>query len=207
VVVGSANDTAREQIARMDVRPIVMPLDGSDVSARVIDALEWDGVCVLHPAAGQGDPARIAAALAEIAGADPQELGRALITRASDVSHRSARELVTGDFKAFKLDGLRFGVGVIETAADEPVLERRKELLKAMREVRDDEYQSVLLVVTDIVHERTTILVEGHRDAVAQGLGGTVSAGEIHLPGVYSRKKQIVPALPRIRELIESAGK
>src|SRR5439155_21328029 len=148
---------------------------------------------------------RMAARLAEIAGVDPQELGRALITRASDVSHRSARDLVTGDFKAFGLDGMRFGIGVIETASDEAVLERRKELLKAMREVRDDEYQSVLLVVTDIVHERTTVLVDGHRDAVAQALGGTVKAGEIHLPGVYSRKKQIVPALPRIKELIGTA--
>src|SRR5262249_29622183 len=115
--------------------------------------------------------------------------------------------LVTGDFKAFKLDSVSFGVGVIETAADEPVLERRKELLKAMRELRDDEYQTVLLVVTDIVHERTTILVEGHRDAVAQALGGTVRPGEIQLSGVYSRKKQIVPALPRIRELIATARK
>jgi len=68
VVVGSANDTAREQITRMEAPAIVMPLDGRDVSARVIDALEWDGVCVLHPADGTGDPSTIAAALAETAG-------------------------------------------------------------------------------------------------------------------------------------------
>jgi manganese-dependent inorganic pyrophosphatase len=150
---------------------------------------------------------RVAAGLATIAGVEAQELGRALIMRASDVSHRTARELVTGDFKSFGLDGMRFGVGVIETASDEAVLERRKDLLKAMREVRDDEYASVLLVVTDIVHERTTVLVDGHREAVAQALGGRVKGSEIALPGVYSRKKQIVPALPRVRDLIASSPK
>jgi manganese-dependent inorganic pyrophosphatase len=147
----------------------------------------------------------VAARLAEIPGVEPLELGRALINRASDVSHRTAKELVTGDFKAFGLDGMRFGVGVIETASDDAVLERRKDLLKAMREVREQEYASVLLVVTDIVHERTTVLVDGHRDAVAQALGGTLKGGEIALPGVYSRKKQIVPALTRVRELIISS--
>jgi uncharacterized protein YgbK (DUF1537 family) len=64
-VVGSTNETAREQIARMDAPVVVMPLDGRDVSARVTDALAWNGVCVLHPAAGAGDPRRIAVALAE----------------------------------------------------------------------------------------------------------------------------------------------
>jgi uncharacterized protein YgbK (DUF1537 family) len=68
VVVGSANDTAREQIARLTaegVPAVVMPIDGRDVSVAVVDALESHGVCVLHPARRSGDPARIAAALAE----------------------------------------------------------------------------------------------------------------------------------------------
>jgi manganese-dependent inorganic pyrophosphatase len=176
--------------------PIVRPLAGILLGAILTDTLLFKSPTTT------AEDRRVAAGLAEIAGVDPHELGRTLITRASDVSHRTARELVTGDFKAFNLDGQRFGVGVIETASDEAVLERRRELLKAMREVRDDEYQSVLLVVTDIVHERTTILVDGHREAIAQALGGTVKGGEIQLAGVYSRKKQIVPALPRIRELI-----
>ena len=145
---------------------------------------------------------KVAAELASVAEVDVQALGTELIRRASDVSHRGARELVTGDFKEFRLDDLHFGVAVIETGDDEAVLARRDELHRAMRELRGAEYTSMLLVVTDVVNERTTVLVEGHSSAVAQALGGELLDDAIALPGVYSRKKQIVPALPRIREAL-----
>ena len=58
---------------------------------------------------------------------------------------------------------------------------------------------------TDIVHDRTTILVDGQAKAVARAFGVQLDAsGTIQLPGVYSRKKQIVPLLGRIAELIRA---
>lgn len=147
---------------------------------------------------------RIAANLAEVAGVDAGELGHSLIQIASDVSERTATELVTGDFKAFTVDDLRFGVGVIETANSASVLARRDELLRAIRQVKDDGYASVMLVVTDIVEDATSVLVVGHAEAVARALGGRRQDGVIRLEGVYSRKKQVVPQLPRVRELIRA---
>ena len=72
---------------------------------------------------------------------------------------------------------------------------------------RADEYASVLLAVTDVVHDRTTILVEGHASAVARAFEAPSGQDDaIELPGVYSRKKQIVPLLGRIKELIGRAA-
>lgn len=149
---------------------------------------------------------RAAEQLAACARVDLEELGRDLIGIASDLSHRGAEELVRGDFKEFTLDDdTKFGVGVVETGDARSVLARRGELQKAMRKLRDREFTSVLLVVTDVVHDRTTILVDGHAPAVARAFSATPDEhGAIELPGVYSRKKQIVPMLGRIKELIES---
>jgi manganese-dependent inorganic pyrophosphatase len=145
----------------------------------------------------------IAGRLAGIAGVGVEELGAELIAIQSDVSDRSAEQLVNGDFKSFAIDGARFGVGVIETGDAGPVLARRRELLKTMRTVRGEAYESVLLVVTDVVHKRTTVLISGKEEAVARAFGARLVGGNaLELAGVYSRKKQVVPLLGRIAELI-----
>jgi manganese-dependent inorganic pyrophosphatase len=141
--------------------------------------------------------------LAELAGVDVDELGSELIAIQSDVSDRSADQLVRGDFKSFVIDEVRFGVGVIETGDAAQVLARRADLLRAMRQVRREGYAAVLLVVTDVVHRRTTILVDGHPKPVARAFGADLKDGaSIDLPGVFSRKKQVVPLLGRIKELL-----
>jgi manganese-dependent inorganic pyrophosphatase len=145
----------------------------------------------------------IAGRLAGIAGVGVDELGAELIAIQSDVSDRSAEQLVSGDFKSFAIDGARFGVGVIETGDAGQVLSRRRELLKTMRTVRGEAYESVLLVVTDVVHKRTTVLISGKEAAVARAFGARLVGGNaLELDGVYSRKKQVVPLLGRIAELI-----
>jgi manganese-dependent inorganic pyrophosphatase len=145
----------------------------------------------------------IAGRLAGIAGVGIEELGAELIAIQSDVSDRTAEQLVNGDFKSFAIDGARFGVGVIETGDAGPVLARRRELLKTMRTVRGEAYESVLLVVTDVVHKRTTVLISGKEEAVARAFGARLVGGNaLELGGVYSRKKQVVPLLGRIAELL-----
>lgn len=173
---------------------IAAPLAGLLLGAILMDTLVFKS-----PTTTWSDH-QVADRLARLASVDPQELGYELLKRASDVSHRTAQEIVMGDLKEFALDGLRFAVSVVETSNDESVLERRRELQRALRALKG--YASALLVVTDVAHERTTVLAEGHRDEVAQALGGRLRGTEVQLPGVYSRKKQIVPALPRLRELI-----
>lgn len=174
------------------------PLAGALLGAIVTDTLLFKSPTTTD------EDRRIAAALGRLASVDPSEVGQSVLAIASDLSHRGADELVNGDFKAFTLDGLRFGVGVIETGNAAAALDRKDELRAAMRKVRGEEFASVLLVITDVVHDATTILVEGQADAVARAFGGErAQPGELKLRGVYSRKKQVVPTLSRVRDLIK----
>jgi manganese-dependent inorganic pyrophosphatase len=146
---------------------------------------------------------RIASILAEKAHVDMQEFGAQILTLASDVSDRSPEQLLTDDFKDFSIDGSHFGVGMIETTNGVAVLTRAKELLAAMQHLRDRGYTSVLFAVIDIVRERTTVLVEGHPRAVAEGFNVPLTDEHtLELPGILSRKKHIVPLLGAINRNI-----
>lgn len=142
----------------------------------------------------------IAAQLAARANTDPEELGRAILSIASDVAGRSAEELVAGDFKEFRVSGVRFGIGVFETTNAAALNGRREELLDALEQLRTNGYWSVLLVIVDVFHERTIVLISGHAEEVAQAFGARLKEGcVLELDGVYSRKKLIVPRLGDIR--------
>jgi manganese-dependent inorganic pyrophosphatase len=143
---------------------------------------------------------RAAFDLAATAGVDVEELGAAILDIASDVSGRTAEELIATDFKEFHVNGVRFGVGVIETTNAAALANRQSELRDALEQKRAAGFWSVLLVVTDVFHERTVVLIAGHPDRVAEAFRVPLCDGYfLDLPGVYSRKKQIVPRLSDVR--------
>ncbi len=147
---------------------------------------------------------RVAAALALRAGVSADELGAAILKRASAVADRSAEQLLMADFKEFMAEGSRFGIGVIETANGGDVLARRTEMLTTMaRQRTQGPYASVLFAIIDILQEQTTILVVGYPEAVAAAFAAPLLDGQlIAVPGILSRKKHIVPLLGAIAHRI-----
>jgi manganese-dependent inorganic pyrophosphatase len=147
---------------------------------------------------------RVARILAEKAGVDIEEFGNAILSTASDVSDRTAEQIIASDFKEFAVDGGRFGIGTIETTSGAEVLSRREEILEELARLRAREgYDSAVLAVIDIVQERTTLLVQGHTEAVAAAFATTpADAHAVQLPGIVSRKKHIVPMLSTLARSI-----
>jgi manganese-dependent inorganic pyrophosphatase len=142
----------------------------------------------------------VASELARTARIDLDELGKAILDIASDVAGRTAEDLVSFDFKDFQINGARFGVAVIETTNAAALTGRRTELIEALEQRRGIGYWSVLLIVVDVFHERTLVLISGHAEEVARAFDARLQNGvALDLPGVYSRKKQIVPRLGDIR--------
>jgi manganese-dependent inorganic pyrophosphatase len=142
----------------------------------------------------------VASRLAARAEVDLAELGSAILDIASDVGGRTAEELVSFDFKEFQINGGHFGVAVIETTNAAALVGRRAELIEALDQRRRLGYWSVLLVVVDVFHERTLVLISGHAEEVARVFDARLQDGvALDLPGVYSRKKQVIPRLGDIR--------
>ncbi|SFI63241.1 manganese-dependent inorganic pyrophosphatase [Jannaschia pohangensis] len=116
----------------------------------------------------------------------------------SDVSAFSEAELLRMDSKEYAVGGTKFRVSVLETTSPGMVLDRKAALMEAMGPVAaEDGVEQVLLFVVDILNEEATLLVPNDlvKTLAEKSFGASVSGDAVVLPGVMSRKKQIIPAL------------
>ncbi|KZY41974.1 manganese-dependent inorganic pyrophosphatase, partial [Roseovarius sp. HI0049] len=116
----------------------------------------------------------------------------------SDVSAFSDAELLRMDSKEYEVGGTKFRVSVLETTAPDMVLSRKDSLMESMKAVAlEDRVDQVLLFVVDILKEEATLLVPNDlvKTVAEKSFGASVSGDTVVLPGVMSRKKQIIPNL------------
>ena len=116
----------------------------------------------------------------------------------SDVSSFSDAELIRMDSKEYEIDGKKFRVSVLETTAPDIVLDRRDSLVGSMANVaKEDGVDQVLLFVVDILNEEATLLVPNDlvKGLAEKSFGALVDGDAVVLPGIMSRKKQIIPNL------------
>ena len=139
--------------------------------------------------------------LAELAGVDLDEFAEEIFAVASDLAGRSLRDVLTTDFKEFAVEGAHFGIGYMETTDRSQVDAVQEALIAEMSRLRDDRgYAVMLFIVVDVRRDESEILIAGQEEAVAEAFGQELAVPHsIVLPGVVSRKKQVVPLLPRIR--------
>ncbi|MDO5528093.1 MAG: manganese-dependent inorganic pyrophosphatase [Paracoccus sp. (in: a-proteobacteria)] len=140
----------------------------------------------------------VAEKLAADLGVEISDYAAEMFKAKSDVSRFAEAELLRMDSKEYDLDGTMLRVSVLETTAPLTVMERKDALMKAMPQVaHDDGAQEVLLFIVDILREEATLLVPNERvRAIAEAsFGVPVSGDYVVLPGIMSRKKQIIPAL------------
>jgi manganese-dependent inorganic pyrophosphatase len=151
---------------------------------------------------------RVAEYLAGLAGVKVEAFGQDIFAVASDLSGRSPREILTTDFKEFRIDGVPFAVGYMETVHKQRVEEIRDQLLAGMKALRAEKgYAAMLFMVVDIVHSQTEILIAGLEEEVAEALGQRLaSAHSVMVGGVMSRKKQVVPILPRVARRVKASA-
>ncbi len=116
----------------------------------------------------------------------------------SDVSAFSEAELLRMDSKEYEVEGKKFRVSVLETTAPDVVLDRKKALIDAMPTVaKEDGVDQVLLFVVDILSEEATLLIPNDltKTLAEKSFDAKVSGDSVVLPGIMSRKKQIIPNL------------
>ncbi len=116
----------------------------------------------------------------------------------SDVSEFSDAELLRMDSKEYAVEGTKFRVSVLETTAPAMVLDRKASLMDTMESVAtEDAVDQVLLFVVDILNEEATLLVpnDAVKTVAEKSFGASVAGDAVVLPGIMSRKKQIIPNL------------
>ena len=140
----------------------------------------------------------VAEALAADLGVAIPDYAAEMFAAKSDVSAFSEAELLRMDSKAYEVGGTKFRVSVLETTSPDQVLARKDALISAMPQVaREDGVDQVLFFVVDILREEATLLVPNDlvKGVAEKSFGVTVGSDTVVLPGVMSRKKQIIPNL------------
>jgi manganese-dependent inorganic pyrophosphatase len=116
----------------------------------------------------------------------------------SDVSAFSDAALLRMDSKEFTIGEMKLRVSVLETTSPDTVLARKNSLMQTMPVVAaEDGAAHVLLFVVDILNTQATLLVQNAavKSIAEASFGVTVDGDTVVLPGVVSRKKQIIPQL------------
>ena len=168
------------------------PIKGLMLSCILSDTLEFRS-----PTTTDQDKA-LAEKLAGELGVDIASYASEMFEAKSDVGAFSDAELLRMDSKEFSVGGKELRVSVLETTAPKLILDRKASLMASMEGVaKEDGADQVLLFVVDILKEEATLLVPNDlvKTIAEKSFGATVTGDTVVLPGVMSRKKQIIPAL------------
>ena len=186
--------TATLMIDLMGADAARMPtaIKGAALSCILSDTLEFRS-----PTTTAHDRA-VAEGLAADLGVDIAAYAAQLFEAKSDVSAFSDAQLLRMDSKEYAIAGKEFRVSVLETTAPKLILDRKDSLMAAMQDVAaEDGADQVLLFVVDILNEEATLLVPNDlvKTLAEKSFGATVTGDIVVLPGIMSRKKQIIPVL------------
>ena len=175
-----------------DLAQMPTEIKGAMLSCILSDTLEFRS-----PTTTNEDKA-IAWDLAQDLGVDISEYAAEMFAAKSDVSAFSEAELLRMDSKEYEVGGKQFRVSVLETTSPGQVLDRKDALMAAMSGVaKEDGADQVLLFVVDILNEEATLLVPNElvKSVAEKSFDAAVDGDTVVLPGIMSRKKQIIPNL------------
>ena len=144
---------------------------------------------------------KVCAELSEICGEkDLPALGIEMFKVKSAVEGTPIRELVFRDYKDFNMNGKGVGVGQLELVDLSIVDGIKADLEKNIAALKKEKsHHSVFLMLTDIMKEGTELLIVSDDESVVEKAFGVKPAnGKVWLPGIMSRKKEIVPFLEKV---------
>ncbi|MEG0641927.1 MAG: putative manganese-dependent inorganic diphosphatase [Clostridium sp.] len=144
----------------------------------------------------------MATKLAIIAGIDIDTYAMDMFKAGTSLKGKTPEEIFYQDFKDFTLSGYKIGIGQVNTMDIGELSDTIPEILKFMEKLCEEKnYNIVTLALTDIIKEGSQLLFVGpDKSILASAFNIDVSGSSAYLPGVVSRKKQIVPPISTIIE-------
>ena len=137
---------------------------------------------------------RTAERMARIANVSLEELGREIFS--ASLENRNEEDLLFSDYKDFHIAGHDFAVAQV-TCVDSPKMLERKEKFMALMEenAKQKNLSMMILMLTDVLLEGTQLIYVGDDEIIQNAFGVAPKDNTLFLPGIMSRKKQIIPML------------
>ena len=167
------------------------------IAGLLLSAILSDTLMFRSPTCTKADH-EAARALAAIAKVDIVDLADRMFRAGCDFASKTVDEIFYQDFKTFHAGDTAFGVAQISAVSREELSGIKEKIHDYMSQVMSDKkVDMVFVMLTDILNESTELLCCG-KDAVELATSAYhLSADDysLMLPGVVSRKKQLIPSL------------
>ena len=167
-----------------------------EIAGLMLSAIISDSLLFKSPTCTKED-VEAAKELADIAEVDPEVYGLEMLKAGADLSDKSMEELITMDAKQFDM-----GVNLVEVAqvntVDPDELLAQEQALKdeISKRMSEKNLNLFVLMITNILNNDSIIIGLGDKaDAINQAFNVELVDDKVILPGVVSRKKQIIPQL------------
>ncbi|MEY7998692.1 putative manganese-dependent inorganic diphosphatase [Clostridium sp. Mt-5] len=135
--------------------------------------------------------------LSAIAGIDPEVFSKQMFKAASSLEGETPDEILNQDFKIFNISNTKIGVGQVSTTDAEGFKTIRSDVVASMEsKCKDENFDLIIFMVTNILKSGSELIVVGeHQDIVSKAFGINLNDGSAYIPGILSRKKQVIPPL------------
>jgi manganese-dependent inorganic pyrophosphatase len=146
--------------------------------------------------------------LANIAGVEPRRLADEIFSSGSVILAHPPARVVRSDFKIYEEEGVRFAVSQVEELGFGNFWQHAKEIAAALQDLRDEERLAfACLLVTDINTQNSLLIAKGDAGLIQRISYAHVEQDEIFdLPGIVSRKKQLIPYLSSLLREMAADG-
>ncbi len=138
-------------------------------------------------------------ALAQIAKVDPEELAKEMFTAGSNLGNKTPDEIIHQDFKKFQAGKINVGIGQISSMNSNELSNIKETLLPELEAAaKRDGLDMILFMLTNILQESSEVIFYGQGAEMTLEVGFGVTSKDhasVHLPGVVSRKKQMLPTV------------
>ena len=147
---------------------------------------------------------KMAKKLAAIAGVDLVKYAQEMFKAGTSLKGFTVEQIFNQDYKRFTISNRIVGIAQVNTMDIEGFAEYKQDMLAYMEEVAiNQNLDVVLLLLTDVLKAASQLFVAGSRKEIAsRAFNVELVENEAFLPGIISRKKQVVPA---VTEVIEQA--
>lgn len=143
-------------------------------------------------------------ALASLANVNYEKYGLALLKAGTNIADKSEEELIDLDAKSFELNGKNVRIAQVNTVDLPEAMERKTAFIDSMNKASmTNNYDMFMLVLTNILDSDSEAIVVGSDDTIAvfeKAFKKKLVDNRVALPGVVSRKKQVVPQLTKAFE-------
>ncbi len=172
------------------------------IAGLLCSAIISDTLLFRSPTCTESDK-KAALALADIAGIQVERYASSMFAAGSNLKGKTDGEIFYQDFKKFTLGKVSFGVGQISSLNANELEELKDRMPSYMKKARKEHgVDMMFFMLTNILTESTVLLCEGQgaKQLVvgafrAEEEEGTAEDHIVSLPGVVSRKKQLIPGI------------